>query len=158
MKNVFQTDRPTDGPTDRRTDGRTHPLIESWFTTKNQNLVLHGAGYFFSSSFFVSFFFPSLFLSFLFCPIFLFSFSPSSLSEVSHDSVRWSQSPLFGKLVGPLRGAQRRDGKWHFIHTNFLFSLFFSFYIIPSSSSCFIRVSNLLWHTSSKQTERKIVL
>ena len=25
------TDRPTDG----RTDGRTHPLIESWLTTKN---------------------------------------------------------------------------------------------------------------------------
>ena len=34
-----RTDRRTDGPTDRRTDrrtdGRTHPLIESWLTTKN---------------------------------------------------------------------------------------------------------------------------
>ena len=25
----------TDGPTDGPTDGRTHPLIESWLTTKN---------------------------------------------------------------------------------------------------------------------------
>ena len=29
--NWLRTDRPTDGPT----DGRTHPLIESWLTTKN---------------------------------------------------------------------------------------------------------------------------
>ena len=29
------TDRRTNGPTDRRTNGRTHPLIESWLTTKN---------------------------------------------------------------------------------------------------------------------------
>ena len=28
------TDAPTNGPTDRRTDGPTHPLIESWLTTK----------------------------------------------------------------------------------------------------------------------------
>ena len=28
-------DRPTDQPTDRWTNRRTHPLIESWLTTKN---------------------------------------------------------------------------------------------------------------------------
>ena len=34
-KRYGRTDGRTDGPTDRRTDGRTHPLIESWLTTKN---------------------------------------------------------------------------------------------------------------------------
>ena len=31
---ALPTDRRTIGPTDRRTDGRTHPLLESWLTTK----------------------------------------------------------------------------------------------------------------------------
>ena len=36
QKHYRRTNGPTDGPTDRRTDGRTHPLIESWLTTKNK--------------------------------------------------------------------------------------------------------------------------
>ena len=32
-----RTDERTDQRTDRPLDGRTHPLIESWLTTKNDN-------------------------------------------------------------------------------------------------------------------------
>ena len=31
---ALRTNGPTDGPADGPTDGRTHPLIESWLTTK----------------------------------------------------------------------------------------------------------------------------
>ena len=37
-KKLSVTDRPTDGPTDGATDGRTYPLIESWLTTKKEEV------------------------------------------------------------------------------------------------------------------------
>ena len=50
---ALRTDRRTnrkDQPTDRRTDGRTHPLIESWLTTKNKNILQYIFYYFFLDS------------------------------------------------------------------------------------------------------------
>ena len=46
---ALPTDRRTDGPTDGPIDGRTHPLIESWLTTKNRHLKSYLYDYWISS-------------------------------------------------------------------------------------------------------------